>query len=607
MNQKIKKPKVCLFTAFLLIAILFISACNVDEKLVSMKKNSSDTFSSIQDQITRLTVEEMKRNQITGMSLALVDANGIIMTVNLGYADLENKILVNSDTIFKVGSISKLFTATGIMQLGEEGKIDIDKPLKAYIPEFSIKTRFTDADPITIRSLMTHRSGLPGNYLPKVLNPKYPYFTAIVGDLKQEYAAYPPNHITAYSNIGSVLLGVVLERVSGRKFGDYMTDRVLKPLEMNRSFFELPEDMVPFLSKGYRNNKPAVDDICSNGIDPEGSLHSSVNEMSHFIQMVLRNGSFQGKEILKETTMNAMLTPHPHLPLDMEGTGIDTTGSIGLNWFLYDDPYCGRILMHPGGTRLFSSKMIILKDSGLGVIVMANSFNSDAVVSKIATETLVAALKAKNAQGGYSGITGYESGKIQLEPLEGYFASGMGWIKVEQDERHFQMKVQKYPNIVFKLIKSSDGWNSCDSFFWGLFPVGIPDLEKLQFGTAEISGEHVLLANNNGVLNVVGEKIDLTPITAVWSSRCGHYLETGNNGLPSLGHEMLIQLDHGMMVGYLINKEGDKSAPLILTPVSDTELLIRGLGRDTHEIIRVVKIDGEERFSYEGLMFSHST
>ena len=107
----------------------------------------------------------MKANRIIGLSIALVDDQSVVWEQGFGFADKEKKLPATPETIYRLGSISKLFTATAAMQLADQGKLDIDKPVEVYLPEFSIKSRFTDAHAITPRNIMTHHSGLPRDYL----------------------------------------------------------------------------------------------------------------------------------------------------------------------------------------------------------------------------------------------------------------------------------------------------------------------------------------------------------------------------------------------------------------------------------------------------------
>ncbi|WP_239649871.1 serine hydrolase domain-containing protein [Methylocucumis oryzae] len=126
----------------------------------------------------------------------------MVWAQGFGYADAANKIPATPETVYRMGSISKLFTDTLVMQLAEQGKLNIDKPLQTYLPDFWIKTRFTDAGPITPRNIMTHHSGLPGDMSNGMWIQQPKPFSQLVGQLKDEYIAYPPNTIWSYSNLG---------------------------------------------------------------------------------------------------------------------------------------------------------------------------------------------------------------------------------------------------------------------------------------------------------------------------------------------------------------------------------------------------------------------
>src|SRR5450631_3411426 len=113
-------------------------------------------YTYTREYISWLAHREMSKHDVTGLSIALVDDQQVVWATGFGFADKAGKVPATAETIYRAGSISKLFTATAVMQLAEQGLLDIDKPLQSYLPEFSIKSRFSDADPITLRSIMTH-------------------------------------------------------------------------------------------------------------------------------------------------------------------------------------------------------------------------------------------------------------------------------------------------------------------------------------------------------------------------------------------------------------------------------------------------------------------
>ncbi|HWR72054.1 MAG TPA: serine hydrolase domain-containing protein, partial [Nitrospirota bacterium] len=201
--------------------------------------------------LTWLIKKEMKKFDVTGLSIALVDDQRVVWAEGFGYADKANKVPATPETVYRVGSISKLFTVTAAMQLAEQGRFDIDKPLQTYLPEFSIKSRFPDAGPITPRSIMTHHSGLPSDLIQGMWTKDPEPFTSVASRLTDEYAAYPPNFVFSYSNLAMTLLGHAIEKTSGRDFVSLLDDRVLKPLQMTHSSFAPPgPDGRPLMPKG---------------------------------------------------------------------------------------------------------------------------------------------------------------------------------------------------------------------------------------------------------------------------------------------------------------------------------------------------------------------
>ena len=156
-----------------------------------------------------LVEHEMSDNDITGLSIALIDDQQVVWQQGFGYADLANKVPATPETIYRAGSIAKVFTAAATMQLAEQGKLDIDQPLAAALPEFAIKTRFPKAGPVTPRNIMTHHSGLPSNFLRDMYVRDPGRFETVVEGLHDEHLAFPPDYVFSYSNVGMALLGAV--------------------------------------------------------------------------------------------------------------------------------------------------------------------------------------------------------------------------------------------------------------------------------------------------------------------------------------------------------------------------------------------------------------
>jgi len=173
-------------------------------------------YTRTQQDIARVIEQAMQKNGVTGLSITLVDDQQVVWAQGFGYADELNSISATPETVYRVGSVSDLFTATAAMQLAEQGKIDIDRPLQTYLPEFSVKTRFTDSMPITLRHLMSHHAGLPPNFLKGMWSTTPTPFTTVVDLLQNTYTISPPHVVWSFSNLDVTLVGHVIERSVAR-------------------------------------------------------------------------------------------------------------------------------------------------------------------------------------------------------------------------------------------------------------------------------------------------------------------------------------------------------------------------------------------------------
>ncbi len=180
---------------------------------------------------------EMKSKDVAGLSIALVEDQKIVWAEGYGYADRARRLPAHAGTLYSVGGLSTLLTATAVLQLAEQGGLDIDQPVKKYLPGFSIHTRFSSAPEITARHLLSHHSGLPAMHFKGMWAAKPEPIAAFVVRLKDEYAAYPPAHVFSPSLPGYDVLGRVLEIHCKQPFAACMQERLLAPLGMKYSTF----------------------------------------------------------------------------------------------------------------------------------------------------------------------------------------------------------------------------------------------------------------------------------------------------------------------------------------------------------------------------------
>jgi len=246
---------------------------------------------------------ELQRDDIAGAVVAVVKDGKVLFAKGYGYAEVKTRKPVTVDaTLFRPGSISKTFTWTAVMQLVEQGKIDLNRDVNDYL-DFKIPATF--GKPITMKDLMTHTPGFEETL--KEL------FVANAADMRplQQYVQthmpqeiFPPGTTPAYSNYGATLAGYIVQRVSGMPFDDYIEQNIFVPLGMTHSTFRqpLPANLKPLMSEGYNKVSQPPKDFEFVQAWPAGSLATTADDMSHFMIAHLQNGEYNGARILKPET-----------------------------------------------------------------------------------------------------------------------------------------------------------------------------------------------------------------------------------------------------------------------------------------------------------------
>ena len=355
------------------LAIALVAACATGPQRPA--STVGDNYAFTHDYLPRLIREKMQERKIVGLSIAIVDDQGVAWAQGFGFADKENSVRATPETIYRAGSITKLFTATATMQLAESGKLDIDQPLQNYLPEFSIRSRFVGTRPITLRDLMTHHSGLPSDHHNGSWGDDAANFTDIAMMLKDEYVATPPDTIESYSNLGFSLLGHVIERVSGETYADYIENWILRPVGMQHAYIASNLNDDERRSKGYVKKKahptPSLRDV------PAGGLSCSVIDLARFAQMTFDGGARGGNQVLRPETLAEMQNFQ-----DTDGT-FDLHPSVGLAWRLVDSmgDDAGVMAGHNGGTPMFYSEFLTLPTHKLaGVRIVGAKIGAEAAV-----------------------------------------------------------------------------------------------------------------------------------------------------------------------------------------------------------------------------------
>ncbi|MDP3395899.1 MAG: serine hydrolase domain-containing protein [Methanoregula sp.] len=309
------------------------------------------------------------RYNVPGATVVVVKDGRVVVAKGYGYRNLANRTMVNADTTtFRIGSISKLFTWTSVMQLAEEGKIDLDADVNTYLHDMKIPDTYA-GQPVTMRHLMTHTAGFEDSSLHMTgVDPED--LISIRTYCKENIPARvnPPGKVSRYSNYGTTLAAVVVEDVSGMSFEQYLQSRILTPLAMeNTSIREkLPPHLAAKLTQGYSfansENKPTDDFILV--IGPAGSITSTAPDMAKFMIAHLQNGTYSNATILAPKT--AELMHARSFANDPRITGM----CLGF----YEQYYNGRrAIVHGGDTDTFHSLLFLLPEEQTGFFVSGSS------------------------------------------------------------------------------------------------------------------------------------------------------------------------------------------------------------------------------------------
>ena len=310
---------------------------------------------------------QLERDDIAGATIAVVKDGKLLFAKGYGYADYEKKKPVSAEeTLFRPGSTAKLFTWTAVMQLVEQGKLDLDRDVNAYL-DFKIPDAY--GQPITLKNILTHTPGFEEQIKDLfTVGSESPNLGAY---LKTHIPGriYPPGTVPAYSNYGAALAGYIVERVSGRPFNEYIEENIFKPLGMAHSTFRqpLPPALAPTMSNGYQlaSDEPKPFEVVVPF--PAGSLSSTAADMARFMLAHLQDGQLGDARILRAETARLM---HSRL------FALDPAANAMAYGFYEESRNGYRIIGHAGDTLYFHSDLHLIPDAGVGFFVSHNSLGS---------------------------------------------------------------------------------------------------------------------------------------------------------------------------------------------------------------------------------------
>jgi CubicO group peptidase (beta-lactamase class C family) len=579
-------------------SVLILSSCGTAPQ--RPESVARDDIETVKTHVRQLIGYEMDKNQIAGMSIALVDDQKVLWAEGFGFADKAAGKPATAESIYRVGSISKLFTAAAAMQLAEHGKLGLDRPLKDALPEFAIRSRYGDTAAITPRKLMSHHSGLPRDFSKGMFTKNPESFTELVRHVRSADAAYPPNLVFSYSNVGITLLGHAIQNASGVPFADYMQQSLLDPMGMRSARFEPGIAASDLMARPYRKGvpveEPSLRDV------PAGGLNASVLDLSRFLSMVFAEGRAGGRQVLQPASVREMLRPqNADVPLDFNfhnglGWMLSTLGASTIQG-------AGPVAHHAGAMINYRAQIYALPEHKLGVVVLANSGSAGHSVDRVATETLSLALEAR------TGIRQPKPEKIapaaspwptdKLQPYAGDYTSLVGLIHVELDGDRLHAHAF---GRTFNLVPRSDGLLGIEYKLIGLLPIDLGALGSVGISLRRVDGRDVLVASIGAQDMLVGERIAPPKDIAPWHTRLGRYEITNAGDDHTFVDRIALEEENGFLVVELaITDQPGPPQRLVLQPLSDHAAILLGPLADGGGMLRcAASSDGTEQCSIDG-------
>jgi len=560
-------------------------------------------YSNTIAQATAYITNAMAEQQVTGCSVALLDDQTVVWAQGFGLADAEAGLPATTSTVFHIGSVSKAFTAAAVLQYVGEDLLNLDEPLTNILPSLSWKLRYPSARPITLRDVLSHHSGLPGDLLRGgfVTRPMDNGYANITNDLAQTYPIFEPDTVYSYCNVGFVLAEAVIEAAAQsqgdfRPFTELVDSRIFEALGMEAtSYLKDKPAIVDSLAVPYVAGQREPEEFIS--IYGTGSMYSRPTDLALFMSALFRGGA----PILSNELFQAMVTDQSSNSLYDAWLWLKT----GLGWDTVRDPrldYAGRLCFKTGGTMAYSAMMELLLDHKLGVAIMTSS-SCDIPVSG-APFILQRALYDKTGIPWPTNAVAFPTAaqtvsQVELDALAGIYVGAIGYDVVEANEGTltYRMNVPENGLEVSNLVLRTNGWFMTDDS-----PASIVCFTN-------IHGQDVVLkktAQGAAILpTILATRYDPPPLSAAWSNRLGKTWVARNipvcDYMARVGGEPWLTLRQSNGVLHVLT--GGYGANRALDPQNDQLAFLVGLNNRGDSSLQILSDGGQDYVLYAGYVF----
>jgi CubicO group peptidase (beta-lactamase class C family) len=570
------------------IACYFVMSLSLFGQKDSLSKN--DWKFKIDSTYTKL----IKDNKIVGASIAIVHNGEIVYANGFGFQNKSRQIEADSNTIYRIGSISKSFTDVAIMQLNEKGLLRVNDPLQKYLPQLKMKSRFSEENPIIIGDVMSHTAGLPSDFLNGFFCDNPPTIDWVIDQLNYCTMSAPPKFQHSYSNVGYGVLGRLIEVVSGQTYNDYLHQNVFGPLKMESSAVILDKIHEGHVSKGYLNGKE-IDETLIRDV-AAGLISSTVMDMSNYIKMYLALGKTENGQFLSENSIAEMKknrTGDITLPTTAEwGYGLY---SNAISIISDKDTMHTKIVGHGGDTGAFHADLQFIPELNIGAVVLTNTDNGVRIASakslirqylkELEGKKLVASLDSLNRKT-------YTDSPCTAEEIKGtYFYSG---IKIEVDKTE-KLKLKQGANTIIFKEQNDSLYYTAKIRLLNIIPIKV---KNQAFKFVKHNNEIYLkgLNTKSKSQEYIAKKSIILPVSTSWKNALGKYEAVGTTfqckECPFMNFETLsftLKEKKGMLVASVMGKSKDTKQDITFEIVSDNVCVTPGIGRNTGATLRILE------------------
>lgn len=561
------------------------------------------------------------RDRLIGIGLALA-AGAETQVIGVGSADEGATRGIDETTVFRIGSVTKLFTALAIMQLVERGAVSLDDPIDRFLPELALEATWEDAQAITLRHLLSHQAGVPGDrYRELSFGPKPPAgwhrrFADLPRELQGTHRTHPVGRSVSYSNLGFSLLALVVEAVSAGSFSDYLRTHIFEPLGMESTFLYAEDHVATNLAEGN-----ARDELDVHAFDhirdlAAGGIYASLGDMARFAAMLAHEGTLPS-ELADGDEPVILLSQGLFREMEVRQNGengSDADIPMGLAFRLEPllEVEAGVVLSHGGDIPPFHAYLVAVPRHTVAVFGVTHSNGGARTIAELTIEAVARLAGVDEAARG--GAPAERSSQPsthrstrrsprawsddELEALPGVYASPFGVLAVQRVRRRLRIRIF---GSTLRMEPYGDREYAVSYRMLGIIPADSPGLRRLRFVRREQNGTTALSIFQGAVYLGSAAKFEPAAIPREWMARVGTY-EIANPDTYCLIEEP--EIIHVATVPALLLRMHSLMNPVpltfLLTFLSDSKARIAGHGHGLGDVLEASFEEGAEVLHFSG-------